>query len=92
VRRWWLRHDGGVVSAACVCSATVSTGLGGVYGVVVDVVLVYPEAGDGLGLRAHSVERHGRNSRVRRRAGENRALTVGVVGDRMVVQWRVVAV
>ena len=67
-------------------------GLGGVYGVVVDVVLVYPEAGDGLGLRAHGVERHGRNSRVRRRAGENRALTVGVVGDRMVVQWRVVAV
>ena len=31
-------------------------------------------------------------SRVRRRAGENRALTVGVVGDRMAVQWRVVAV
>jgi len=41
-------------------------GLGGVYGVVVDAVLVYPEAGDGLGLRAHGVERHGRNSRVRR--------------------------
>ena len=55
-------------------------------------VRVYPVAGDGLGLRAHGVERHGRNSRVRRRAGENRALTVGVVGDRMVVQWRVVAV
>jgi len=67
-------------------------GLGGVYGVVVDAVLVYPEAGDGLGLRAHGVERHGRNSRVRRRAGKNRALTVGVVGDRMAVQWRVVAV
>jgi len=55
-------------------------------------VLVYPEARDSLGLRAHGVERHGRNSRVRRRAGENRALTVGVVGDRMAVQWRVVAV
>ena len=41
-------------------------GLGGVYGVVVDAVLVYPEAGDGLSLRAHGVERHGRNSRVRR--------------------------
>ena len=92
MRRWWLRHGGGGVSTACVCLATASVGLGGVYGVVVDAMLVYPEAGDGLGLRAHGVERHGWNSRVRRRAGENRALTVGVVGDRMVVQWRVVAV
>ena len=26
VRKWWPRHDGGVVSAACACSATVSKG------------------------------------------------------------------
>jgi len=31
---------------------------------------VYPKAGDGLGLRAHRVERHGRSSKVQRRAGE----------------------
>ena len=30
VRKWWPRHDGGGVSAACACSATTSMGLGGV--------------------------------------------------------------
>ena len=32
-------------------------------------VLVCLETGDGLGLRAHGMERHGRSSKVRRRAG-----------------------
>ena len=26
VHEWWPRHDGGVVSAACACSATASKG------------------------------------------------------------------
>ena len=30
VRQWWPRHDGGIMSAACACSATASIGLGGV--------------------------------------------------------------
>ena len=30
VRKWWPRHDGGVMSAACACSAMTSMGLGGV--------------------------------------------------------------
>ena len=30
VRKWWPRHDGGIVSAVCACSATASMGLGGV--------------------------------------------------------------
>ena len=54
-------------------------------------IRVYLEAGDGLGLRAPYVERHGRNGEVWRRAGKDRP-TAGVMGDRVVMQWWVVAV
>jgi hypothetical protein len=26
VHKWWLRHDGGIMSAACACTATASKG------------------------------------------------------------------
>ena len=87
--RWWW------------CSALASVGLGGVYnvqglrggrGVRVSAVCVYPVVGDGLGLRAHGMERHGQSSKVLRREGEELGLTIGVGVEWIAVQWRVVAV
>jgi len=49
------------------------------------VVLVCLETGDGLGLRAHGMERHGQSSKVRWRAGDEPGLTVGVVEEGMAV-------
>ena len=56
-------------------------------------VRVYLEAGDGPGLRAPGVERHGRQGEVQQRAGRDReGLTIGVDGDRVAMQWRFEAV
>ena len=83
------------------CSATASgepgeaysvQGLGGGHGQCECAVLVCLEAGDGLGLCAHGMERHGRSSKVQWRAGNEPGLTVGVVEERMAVQCRVAAV
>ena len=70
---WWLCHGGGVASTACVLATTSKEpreaynvqGLGDGHGQHECAVLVCLEAGDGLGLRAHGMERHGRSSRVR---------------------------
>jgi hypothetical protein len=50
------------------------------------VVLVCLETEDGLGLRAHNMERHGRSRRSGGEQRKNRGLTVGVVEERMAVQ------
>jgi len=70
--RWWLHHGGGVASAACVLGYGVrgtSRGLRvqGLRDGHVQrecAVLVCLEAEDGLGLRAHGMECHGRSSKV----------------------------
>ena len=49
-------------------------------------MLVCLEAGDGLGLRAHGMEHHGRSSKVQWRAGNEPGLTVGVVEEGIVVR------
>jgi hypothetical protein len=48
-------------------------------------VLVCLETRDGLGLRAHDMERHGRSRRSGGEQRKNRGLTVGVVEERMAV-------
>ena len=95
----WCSGGGCVMAAALrarhACSATASgepgeaysvQGLGDGHGQRECAVLVCLEAGDGLGLRAHGMERHGQSSMVQWRVGNEPGLTVGVVEERMAVQ------
>ena len=59
-------HDGMVMTARHAGAPRGSGGVVTAWSWVCAWVRVCPEAGDGLGLRAHSVERHGRSSKVRR--------------------------
>jgi hypothetical protein len=83
-------HDGGSPSTAAVRRAGELRGSSGVVTVWSrcaheGAVLMCLETGDGLGLRARDMERHGRS---KRSDGKQRdtGLTVGVVEDRMVMQ------
>ena len=55
-------------------------------------VRVFLEVGDGPGLRAPDVERHGRQGAVGGEQGDDWGLTIGVNGDRVAMQWRFEAV
>ena len=87
--RWWLRHGGGIVIMTCVLGYGVrgiwrglqhSRARGWSRRARECAVLVCLETRDGLGLRAHGMERHGRSSKVRRRAGEESGAHRGCCG------------